>query len=430
MRKPNRVTETGPARWRQPHISLSDRNERVIDAQTGLLLKRLSAASDTFVPIDGAPFTVARGSDWQNLSNLAASDGNVATISASTAPLFLGIKTNTAGQAPYTEYINSFEAAYVGRPKGAWGYYQAHIVASVNHGGTAPVNPDNAKIVACLTVDGINCFDDSNNFEAALTTNSCGYLFRNQDHWRSLAETRPYQPQLDPRRNPNRMAQCAMELQLVNMVTGDFYGTSWVAGSAIQINGSRLHRVIRGQHHQDRPYNRIAPLPSLVPELSMPITEFFEHPPICSLPRTMDNSCMCGRRRRAAAISRAQIDQVVDARTVITHDFPPCRGIQTQFGYPVGHAASNFGVLVRKKTTSADTISIDYGYVNYEIDFFGSFTVGGVKLCSDFTVAGPNGNQGYNCQLPNVQSLLDRCGNRRGSFLGKSQHCAESRLRL
>ena len=118
-----------PGTLAQPHISLSDRNERVIDAQTGLLLKRLSAASDTFVPIDGAPFTVARGSDWQNLSNLAASDGNVATISASTAPLFLGIKTNTAGQAPYTDYINSFEAAYVGRPKGAWGYYQAHMVA-------------------------------------------------------------------------------------------------------------------------------------------------------------------------------------------------------------------------------------------------------------------------------------------------------------
>ena len=61
------------------------------------------------------------------------------------------------------------------------------------------MNPDDAKIVACLTVDGINCFDDSNNFEAGLTTNAADISFGTKttgDLWQkpghvSLAPTGP-----------------------------------------------------------------------------------------------------------------------------------------------------------------------------------------------------------------------------------------------
>jgi len=99
------------------------------------------------------------------------------------------------------------------------------------------------------------------------------------------------------------------------------------------------------------------------------------------------------------------IDQVVDARTAIIRDTPGVTGVQTQFGYPVQHTGSNFGVLLHKKTASSDTVSIDYSYLNYEMDFYGNFTVGGVKLCSDHTVPGPSGRPGYNCQLGSIGNL-------------------------
>ena len=383
----------------QPHISLNNRNEQVIDNQTGLLMKRLSAATDTYVPIGGAPFTVARSTAWQNLGNLASPDGNAASISASSAPLFLALKTNTAGQAPYTEYINAGEAAYVGKPHGAWGYYQAHVLASINTGRNVPANSDDAKIVACLTVDGVNCFGDSNQFEAALTNAPADIAFGTTttgDLWQKAGHISPNWT-LEGTRTGASMCDGT---PTVNMVYGDFYGTSWVAGSAIQINGvdytvssvpKTTQVILTGNCASNYVGTGAFDADNRIFRTS---TDMFS---------SANNGQLLyvqGAGGGGTGFASA-IDQVVDARTVITHDFPPFRGVQTQFGYPAAHAATNFGVLIRKKTASTDTVSIDYGYVNYEMDFYGSFTVGGVKLCSDFTVTGPNGNQGYNCQLPN-----------------------------
>ena len=60
--------------------------------------------------------------------------------------------------------------------------------------------------------------------------------------------------------------------------------------------------------------------------------------------------------------------------------------------------STNFGVLVRKQTTSADTISVQYVQSSYQTGIFPYWDFSGdYDLCSTATVVGPTGNQGYNC---------------------------------
>jgi hypothetical protein len=69
-------------------------------------------------------------------------------------------------------------------------------------------------------------------------------------------------------------------------------------------------------------------------------------------------------------------------------------------GQPVAYTGMNFGVIVRKQTTSPDTISIQYVSANYDNGVFPVFDfTGEYDLCSISTVVGPTGNQGYNCSM-------------------------------
>jgi hypothetical protein len=60
--------------------------------------------------------------------------------------------------------------------------------------------------------------------------------------------------------------------------------------------------------------------------------------------------------------------------------------------------ATNFGVLVRKQTASADTISVQNANASYQVGVFPYWDYSGdYDLCSTATVVGPTGNPGYNC---------------------------------
>ncbi|MDQ2898221.1 MAG: hypothetical protein M3Y07_00290 [Acidobacteriota bacterium] len=73
----------------------------------------------------------------------------------------------------------------------------------------------------------------------------------------------------------------------------------------------------------------------------------------------------------------------------------------TTNGANATYVGSNFGVLIRKKTASADTVSVRNAQVSYQLGvnpFFSSS--GAFDLCGPTPVVGPTGNQGYNCALP------------------------------
>ena len=318
-----------PGEMAQPHISLSNRTEQVIDPLTGLLLKRLSSGNDTIMPVNGMPWMTARSSTWQGLSNIFAQDGQPATVSASTAPLFLALKTGVGGAA-YTGGMTSYAAPYAGILMLGYGYYQAHLIASVNAGGTAPADPEDAKIVACRTMDGVNCDATSATYETTLQTAYADVAFGTKtagDLWQKTNNGAPNWTQEGTRAGSVICNGSAT----VNRTGGEFFGPHWTTGSTININGT-------------------------------------------------DYSV-------ASVLS--------SSRLTLTANCADSSGASVPFN------ATNFGILVRKKTGSSDRVSIDYGYVNYELDFFNNFTVGTSNLCSLQTVNGPTGNPGFNCYVPN-----------------------------
>ncbi|MDQ6664814.1 MAG: hypothetical protein M3Z23_10510, partial [Acidobacteriota bacterium] len=70
-------------------------------------------------------------------------------------------------------------------------------------------------------------------------------------------------------------------------------------------------------------------------------------------------------------------------------------------GANVTYVGSNFGVLIRKKTASTDTVSVRNAKVSYQLGVNPFFTSSGAfDLCGPTPVAGPSGNPGYNCALP------------------------------
>lgn len=315
----------------QPHISLNDRTEQVIDPQTGLAFKRLSSGNDNYEVVYGVPLIIARSSTWQNLGNLQAQDGQLTTASATSGPLFLGLSNTPPTAAPYTEYMDGQSTAYTDHGHVAYGYYQVHLIAAVNPGGTAPANPEDAKVIACLTMDGVNCYGGADRYEVALGTSLTDVpvgSMNSGDLWQKTpGSPLPSWTVQGARRG---WAFCDGS-PIVQFGGGDLFGTQWTTGSAIQINGANY---------------TVASVQS-------------------TRTATLTSSCVSTN------------------------------------GQPVPYVASNFGVLLHKKTTSSDTIALDYGYVNYELNFYYNFSIGTAKLCGTTAVIGPNGRPGYNCALPN-----------------------------
>ncbi|MGH9551712.1 MAG: hypothetical protein ACRD3W_20165, partial [Terriglobales bacterium] len=74
-------------------------------------------------------------------------------------------------------------------------------------------------------------------------------------------------------------------------------------------------------------------------------------------------------------------------------------GTQTGAAY----SANNFGVLIRKKTASADTLYVQYASITYDTADFPSWDPAGDEEanvnCSNALVAGPNGEMGFHCNV-------------------------------
>ena len=81
------------------------------------------------------------------------------------------------------------------------------------------------------------------------------------------------------------------------------------------------------------------------------------------------------------------------------------------------YSANNFGVLVRKKTASADTLYLQYAGITYDTGGFPGWDASGDEEantnCSNAMVAGPNGEMGFHC---NVGGELYWIGDTTGTF--------------
>jgi hypothetical protein len=383
-----------PGSYAYPTLSVNDRTQTVIDPQTGLFIKRLNLPKEFTLTETGVQFPITRSSAWTSLGNLQAADGQTATVSSSTSPVFLGLTSNS----PFLGYMRPDSTAYQA-PEAGFGYYQVHVIAAVNPGGAAPANPDDATIVACLTQDGINCYPGSSRYQAKLTTSLADTPFGTTntiDLWQAGPGTTLPRWTLTASRSGNVACDGS---PTVNLTNGALFGIHWGLGSNININGA------------DYPIASIVNTEQLTlagncPSSLIVAGAFDQNSSTFRTVADTFQSTDVGRQVEVVGAGGgsglwvSNVGQVIDARTIVTSSAPAVTGVSTQFGFTYGYAGNNFGVLVSKKTASSDTIAIDYAYVNYELDFYFQFTdEGGLEYCGKTTVTGPNGRPGYNCTI-------------------------------
>jgi hypothetical protein len=403
-----------PGSYAYPTLSTNDRTQAIVDPQTGLLIKRLSLPKQTTANPSGVPFPTVRASAWNNLTNLQAADGQAATVSGATGPLFMGLNSRSP-------YLNSFMYPWAGAYQGtesAFGYYQVHVVAAVNPGGNAPSNPDDATIVVCLTYDGATCYPGSAQYQARLTTGMSDTAFgttNTVDLWQAMpGTTLPNWPMMSER---NGNVSCDGS-PTVTLTAGQPFGIHWGPGSNLNINGA------------DYPIATIAHTAKLTLAVNCPtslVTEgafdagsnIFRTVADTFQPSDVGRQIEVVGAGGGAGIWLSSVGRVIDARTILTNDGPPVTGVTTQFGFTYGYVANNFGVLISKKSASPDTIAVDYAYVNYELDFYEQFVdQGGLPLCGTTTVTGANGRPGYSCVISGGQMYWVDAASAETHFLG------------
>jgi hypothetical protein len=389
-----------PGSYAYPTLSTNDRTQTLVDPQTGLLIKRLNLPKEFTINPTGVGFPVTRSNAWNNLTNLQAADGQAAAVSSSTGSLFMGLN---AGR-PWMGYMRPDSSGYQGI-EGGFGYYQVHVIAAVNPGGSAPANPDDGAILVCLTVDGTTCYAGSSQYQASLTTRLTDTSFgttNTVDLWQTLPSTTLPRWTISASRNGNVLCDGSPNVTLSG---GNVFGIHWGPGSNININGTD-YSIASIVNTAQLTLAENCPSSLIVAGAFDQNSNTF---------RTVADTFQPGDVGRQIEILGAgggsgpwisSIGQVIDARTIVTNDSPAVTGASTQFGFTYAYSGNNFGVLISKKTGSGDTIAIDYAYVNFELDFYAQFTdQGGLEYCSKNTVIGPNGRPGYNCTITSMGNL-------------------------
>ena len=316
------------------------RSETVIDPHTGMLLKRMTMPGDQ--PTGNRPagdhlFGVATSSTstWSNPGN-ALIDDNSSTVFSGTGRDWLTLRD------PSLSYND---------------YYLESLVFSVKGWCTGPCAGDDAKIQACLTVNGVSCWPDQNNtldITLGTTANtstlaSAGSASPIMGAWTpsgllplNAADTR--------QRSGNVNVDAAGN---VTLASGDFFYPNWTAGSKITIAGTECS------------------ISSVAHPKSLKIDP---------------SSC--------ASLTLPQSN--------------------------AGYSAGNFGVMIRKKTSSTDTISIQYAkYSMTESLSPGWTSSGSPKLCSDTLTQNPvTGGMGYHCAMPANQLYWINPSTGESNYLG------------
>lgn len=310
-----------PGDYAWPTLSLNDRTRSTVDPQTGLLLRQVSLPGDRVITNVNQAFQTARSSTWTNPAAALAGTAPGATIQGNnTGTLLLSPQSSTFGG-----YISFFKGSH-GNNQYTLNWFQMVITATTSNAACNTAAVDDCKVVACLTIDGVNCYAGGKSLEQALTTTATAYSFGTTgtpiDLWQAAGE-----------RPPNGV-EVATKVGAVNcdgtsnvtLSSGDFFATYWSAGSVITINA-------------------------------------------------VDYTI--GALKSQAALS-------------LTTTCPVGTGLT--------YSATNFGVLLHKKTASADTISVRGSNSNYQMGVFPlwDFT-GAFDLCGPTPVIGPTGNPGFNC---------------------------------
>ena len=317
------------------------RSETVVDPQTGMLLKRMTMPGDQVTgnrPAGDHTFGLAASPDgaWNNPTNVLADDGSSATFSGTGRNWLLMTD-------PSLDYN---------------GYPLESLTLSLKAWCSGACAGDDAKVQACLTVNGVSCWPDQNNaVDIALGTSSNPGSFVTAGSSKAImaawtpagvsplnvTDTRP--------RSGSVNVDGAGNVAYVN---GDFFYPNWTAGSKFTVAGSVCN--ITSVAH---PKALAIDPASCSPSLSLPLTN-------------------------------------------------------------AAYSAMNFGVMIRKKTASSDTIFVQFAkYTMTETNAPGWTASGSPQYCSDtLTQNTVTGGMGYHCIMQGNQAYWVDRATGDASYLG------------
>jgi hypothetical protein len=226
--------EPGATAW--PTLSWTDRDEKIIDPQTGALMRRVSLPTDTASTSIPRYFASADpGANWTNASAVIADDTTAATYSGSTQDvLFLEL-----GMVDWQGGSHSGQTSRMNQ-------LALKINGWCDGGDCSTASADDRSIEFCITIDRVSCISQSKTAVLEPCTSGCtGAPYRvtlgddmaNQAYLPSwfpdayttmpFDHTSMYERQGTVNRNGNQ----------ITLVNGNRFDLKWKSGSKLLVNG-------------------------------------------------------------------------------------------------------------------------------------------------------------------------------------------------
>lgn len=323
--------EPGTTAW--PTLAWNDRNQEVIDPQTGLLIKPLSLPVDlSSTETKNLAGAESSSPDWSSPQSVVGDDSAAASYTGTSRDyLFLDL--------PFT---SGFGGSY-GAPFRFLTQLRLNVNAWCSGGDCATASADDRSLEFCITNDRATCLSQTiavqlQNCDSGCTGSS--YRFVLGDDLTNSELLPAWFPGGAYSNAPFNMPEATKRIGTVNrdgnqltLVGGNRFSLYWKAGMKITVN------------------SQVYTIESVNSDKSLTLS---------GAPEGVENG--------------------------------------------VPYSATNFGVLVRKKTASTTPVSIQFvnallmtGDIPMAWDPSGSFE--NLTNCSQALTAGPSGEQGWHCQI-------------------------------
>ena len=321
----------GQTAW--PELRFADRDQKIIDPQTGVLIRRISKATDVLLE-NNRNLQGAYGTNWTGASSLLVDDSAAATYSASTRDwIFLDIGN--------IEFYGGTRSAY------APPYNQIRLLLNAwcEGGDCTTASAPDRSIEVCLTLDGLSCHSDVLTQVLSTCNTSCTaatpHRYGIGDNL-SLSEG-PFQtwyaskkPGFDHTSINKRFGGVNRDGVNVTWAYGNYFDSVWRPGSRIKINGTLY-----------------------------------------------------------------TIAEIADEKHLTLETAPVGTENSTPF------EASNFGMLIRKATTSLTPVVLQHANLSAVIHNGPGYwdAAGGIETytnCSHQLVPGPGGELGWHCHISGI----------------------------
>jgi hypothetical protein len=233
--EPPPVDPLNPGEYAWPTLSFTDRTQQIIDPQTGVLLRRMSLPQDRVITVPNQSFVSVRTTTWLNApAALSSADGNqAATITGNDSGTLLLLPQDNVN---FSNYISFYAGNHTDNDL-FLNWFQVVLNAATSNPSCPGSGSADCNIVVCLTIDGVNCDPNGQQFQQALSTNLSQYTFGTTgtaiDLWQ-LPGKRPF----NGTEVAIRQGQVTCDgSSTVVWAGGDFFPTFWSTNSTITIQG-------------------------------------------------------------------------------------------------------------------------------------------------------------------------------------------------